>query len=63
MEKEPVVLRPPAYTVGGWMLGLGFAIFLGGVLMGSQIEAVASVVAVGGMILYFLGGLLMAKFT
>jgi len=63
VEKEPVVLRPPAYTVGGWMLGLGFAIFLGGVLMGSQIEAVASVVAVGGMILYFLGGLLMAKFT
>ena len=37
---------------------LGFLVFLAGVLMGSKGIAAASVVAVGGMLLYFLGGLL-----
>jgi len=39
---------------------MGFLVFLAGVLLGSTGAGVASLVAVGGMVLYFLGGLLRA---
>ncbi len=62
-EPKSSAPRPPAYAAGGWMLALGFAIFLAGVLLGSREGAPASAVAIGGMVLYLLGGLLMARFA
>jgi Na+/proline symporter len=62
-EKEIRPQRPPAYVAGGWMLAAGFVIFLADVLMASRAVAAASMIAVGGMVVYFLGGLLMAKYT
>jgi SSS family solute:Na+ symporter len=44
------------------ILVLGFAIFLTGVLLGSQASNFASRVAVAGMIVYFFGGLLRTRF-
>ncbi len=46
-----------------WILGMGFLIFLAGVLMGSQSATRASAVAIIGMLIYFAGGALRAKFT
>ena len=48
-------------TIGTWILGIGFLVFLGGILMGSQAAAHASAVAIGGMLIYFAGGALRAK--
>jgi hypothetical protein len=47
--------------IGTWMLGIGFLVFLGGILMGSQAAANASGVAIGGMLIYLAGGSLRAK--
>ena len=47
--------------IGTWILGIGFLVFLGGILMGSQATAHASSVAIGGMLIYFAGGSLSAK--
>jgi len=49
-------------SAGSWILGLGFLVFLAGVLMGSQSAARASEVAISGMLIYFAGGALRAKF-
>lgn len=62
-SERKVEVRPPAYRAGGWLLALGFAVFLAGVFMGSQTEHAASMVAVGGMVVYFIGGLIMSKFA
>lgn len=40
------------------LFGVGFLIFLAGVILGSKGLEIASVLSVGGMILYFVGGLL-----
>lgn len=55
--------RPPVYAAGRWLLAMGFVIFLGGVFAGSQSESTASMIALIGMILYFVAGLIMAKFA
>lgn len=51
-------------TAGGrlglGLLGLGFTVFLAGVLLGSTGSGIASTVAVAGMILYFAGGIVRA---
>jgi SSS family solute:Na+ symporter len=60
-KSEAPSLRPPAYAIGTCILALGFAIFLGGVLMAGRTESAASATAVGGMVVYFAGGLIMAK--
>ena len=44
--------------LGTWMLGIGFLIFLGGVVMGSQAWSHASFLAISGMLIYFAGGAL-----
>jgi SSS family solute:Na+ symporter len=49
--------------IGTWILGFGFLVFLAGVLMGSQSAARASEVAILGMLIYFAGGALRAKFV
>jgi len=61
--EEKFNARPPIYAAGRWLLALGFAIFLGGVLAGSRNEATASVIALSGMVMYFVAGLIMAKFA
>ncbi|PYX53526.1 MAG: hypothetical protein DMG76_25310 [Acidobacteria bacterium] len=48
-------------AIGTWALGIGFLVFLGGVLMGSQSAAHASAVAIVGMLIYFAGGAVRAK--
>ena len=60
---EKTGVRPPVYAASRWLLALGFAIFLGGVFMGSRNETTASVIALSGMIMYFIAGLIMAKFV
>ena len=60
--EEKANARPPIYAAGRWLLAVGFAIFLGGVLTGSRNETPASVIALSGMVMYFVGGLIMAKF-
>jgi len=55
--------NPVTVKLGTWILGLGFVIFLGGVLMGSQANARASSVAIVGMLIYFVGGALRARFA
>jgi SSS family solute:Na+ symporter len=51
-------------TTGGrfglGLLGFGFAVFLTGVVLGSMGAAIASILAVAGMVLYFVGGLVRA---
>jgi SSS family solute:Na+ symporter len=54
---------PVTVKLGTWILGLGFVIFLAGVLMGSQASARASFVAIAGMLIYFVGGALRARFA
>ncbi len=60
---EKAGVRPPVYAACRWLLALGFAIFLGGVFMGSRSESMASVIALSGMIMYFVAGLIMVKFA
>jgi hypothetical protein len=48
-------------AIGTWALGIGFLVFLGGVLMGSQSAAHASAVAIVGMLICFAGGAVRAK--
>ncbi len=50
-------------SIGTWILGFGFLVFLAGVLMGSQSAARASEIAILGMLIYFAGGALRAKFA
>ena len=53
----------PISTMGRTSLaiwGLGLAIFLSGIIMGSSGAALASAVAVGGMVVYFIGGAMRA---
>jgi hypothetical protein len=59
--EEKVSARPPVYAASRWVLALGFAIFLGGVLTGSRNESTASVIALSGGLMYFVAGLIMAK--
>ncbi len=63
VPKDSPGTRPPIYTACRWLLTLGFAIFLGGVVAGSRSESTASLFALGGMILYFAAGTIMAKFV
>jgi hypothetical protein len=48
-------------SMGTWVLGVGFLVFLAGILMGSQSAPYASTVAIVGMLIYFAGGALRAK--
>ncbi|HVO62574.1 MAG TPA: sodium:solute symporter family protein [Terriglobales bacterium] len=50
-------------TIGTWILGFGFLVFLIGVLLASQSSARASSVAIAGMLIYFLGGALRANYA
>jgi hypothetical protein len=59
--EEKLNARPPVYAASRWVLALGFAIFLGGVLVGSRNESTASTIALSGMLMYFVAGLIMAK--
>jgi len=52
-----------ARRVGSWILAIGFLTFLAGVLMGSQAAGHASAVAITGMLIFFAGGALRAKFV
>jgi solute:Na+ symporter, SSS family len=61
--EEKAALRAPVYAAGRWVLALGFVIFLGGVFTASRSESTASIIALSGMTLYFLAGLVMAKFA
>ncbi len=47
--------------IGAFILGIGFLVFLAGVLMGSQSSASASIVALVGMLIYLAGGALRAN--
>jgi SSS family solute:Na+ symporter len=51
-----IVKLPAVATLGNWILGFGFLVFLAGVLMGSQAGAHASAVAIVGMLIFFAGG-------
>jgi SSS family solute:Na+ symporter len=59
--ENPALQRTASF--GTWILGLGFVVFLTGVLMGSQSSAHASSVAIVGMLIYFAGGALRARFA
>jgi solute:Na+ symporter, SSS family len=62
---EPVVRSRIGLTlasIGSWILGFGFLVFLAGVLLGSQSAARASEIAILGMLIYFAGGALRARF-
>lgn len=59
--EEKLNARPLVYAASRWVLALGFAIFLGGVLVGSRNESTASTIALSGMLMYFVAGLIMAK--
>ena len=50
-------------NLGSLVLGIGFVVFLAGVLMGSQSATRASSVAIIGMLIYFVGGALRARFA
>lgn len=54
-------MKPTMTIIGTWILGAGFLVFLGGVLMGSHSAAHAPGVAIAGMLIYFAGGALRAK--
>ncbi len=58
---ETTVSNKTMAMIGTWILGIGFLVFLGGILMGSQAAANASGVAIGGMLIYLAGGSLRAK--
>lgn len=58
---ETTVSNKTMAMIGTWILGIGFLVFLGGILMGSQAAAHASGVAIGGMLIFFAGGSLRAK--
>jgi len=62
-EAKPAGPHPPARALGGWLLAFGFAVFLSGVLMGGRNASAASAISVAGMVVYLIGGLLMAKFA
>ena len=58
---ETTVSNKTMAMIGTWILGIGFLVFLGGILMGSQAAANASGVAIGGMLIFLAGGSLRAK--
>jgi SSS family solute:Na+ symporter len=54
-------MAPKMANLGAWILGIGFLVFLAGVLMGSQSAGRASSIAIAGMLIYFAGGALRAR--
>ena len=67
-RSDPKPLDAPSLAtlgrrIGLWVLGMGFLVFLVGLLMGSRSAAGASTVAIAGMAIYFMGGALRAKFA
>ena len=61
--EEKLETPSTVYLAGRWLMALGFVIFLAGVFTGSRNESTASMIALGGMTLYFLAGLIMARFA
>jgi SSS family solute:Na+ symporter len=62
-SKSPIRSGFKAARLGTWILGVGFMVFLAGVLMGSQSATRASSVAIIGMLIYFAGGALRARYA
>jgi solute:Na+ symporter, SSS family len=63
-EGEAQGAAAPAFRkLGLWILVLGAAIFLVGLVMAGQSIGQASAVAISGMVIYFLGGALRAKYA